>query len=100
MRICTVNVAGSVCGREVAGEIHWADEDYTDEACESHLWLFASIGGHHVERYPTCAIGVLDSYSRVDLVECGELAKTKAQWDARGALWICPGHLAILAEAN
>lgn len=100
MRICTVNVGGSVCGKEVAGEIMWEGEDYTDEACESHLWLFAAIGGHHVERYPTCAIEVLDAYSRVDLVECGQVAKTKAQWDERGAIWICPGHLMVLAEAN
>ncbi len=99
MRICTVNVAGSVCGKEVAGEIHWADEDYTDEACESHLWLFEAVG-NIVERYPTCAIEVLDAYSRVDLVACGQVAKTKTQWDERGAVWICPGHLMVLAEAN
>jgi hypothetical protein len=100
MRICTVNVGGSVCGQPVAGEIHWEDEDYTDEACSNHLYMFEKIAGHPVTRYPTCAIEVLDAYSRVDLVECGQVAKTKAQWDERGAIWICPGHLMVLAEAN
>ena len=100
MRICHVNVAGLECGQPVAGVIHWAGEDYSDEACQRHLALFADVTNHRIELYPACQIEILDPYSRVDLVECGDLANTKAQWDGGGSIWICGSHLSMLAEAN
>jgi len=100
MRRCNVNVAGHTCDQPVAGQIHWAGEDYTDEACARHLALFADVTDHRIERYPACQIEVLDPYSRVDLVECGELAQTRSAWDGGGAIWICNGHLAVLASTN
>lgn len=100
MRICHINVAGLECGQPVAGAIHWEGEDYTDEACQRHLGLFGDTTSHRIEWYPSCQIEILDPYSRVDLVECGDLAQTKTQWDGGGAIWICGNHLAMLAEAN
>jgi hypothetical protein len=100
MRTCTVNVAGHECGQPIAGQIHWQGEEYADEACERHLGLFNMVTPHTIEYYPACQIEVLDPYSRVDLVECGEVADSKTQWDGGGAIWICTAHLSVLAEAN
>jgi hypothetical protein len=100
MTLCHVNVAGLECGQPVAGRIHWSGENWSDEACDRHLGLFQATTGHLIEWYPHCQIEILDPYSRVDLVECGDLASTKAQWDGGGAVWICGNHLEMLAKAN
>lgn len=97
---CTVNISGRECGEPVRGCIHWTDEGYSDEACEGHLALFADVTDHNVEYYPVCDIEMVDAYSRVTLVSCGELAVGKLAWDGRGAAWVCPSHLEILAECN
>jgi hypothetical protein len=100
MKTCTVNVAGHECGRPIAGEIHWTGEDYSDLACAGHLALFADVTEHNVKYYPVCDIEMMDEYTRVTLVSCGELAVAKMAWNDEGAAWVCPGHLAMLAEAN
>ena len=100
MKVCTVNITGRECGQPVAGCIHWTGEEYSDEACAGHLALFADVTEHNVEYYPVCDIEVLDEYTRVTLVSCGELATAKAQWNEEGAAWVCPGHLALLAVSN
>jgi len=100
MKTCTVNVTGHECGLPVAGKIHWEVEEYDDEACAHHLALFADVTEHNVEYYPICDVEMLDAYTRVTLVSCGELAVAKMAWNGEGAAWVCPGHLAQLAECN
>jgi hypothetical protein len=100
MTHCRINVAGLECDQPVAGRIHWTGEGYADEACKKHLGLMADTTGHRVEWYPVCQIEILDPYSRVDLIQCTEMAVGKAQWDERGAAWVCIDHLVVLSEAN